>query len=55
MFTPSKNVSNKMVGCNGVQGYFCDRTRRNAVPEVLSQKNESWNSVPELFFFLALV
>jgi hypothetical protein len=33
------------------QGYFCDGTRRNAVPEALSQKDASRNGVPERFFF----
>jgi hypothetical protein len=33
-----------------MQGYFCDRTRLNAVPEALSQKDTSRNGVPELFF-----
>jgi hypothetical protein len=33
------------------QGYFCDGTRRNAVPEALSQKDASRNDVPEPFFF----
>jgi hypothetical protein len=32
------------------QGYFCDRTLQNAVPEILSQKDASWNRVPEPFF-----
>jgi hypothetical protein len=36
------------------QGYFCDGMHQNAVPEVLSQKNASQNSIPEPFF-LALV
>jgi hypothetical protein len=31
------------------QGYFCDGTRRNAVPEAISQKDVSRNGVPELF------
>jgi hypothetical protein len=35
---------------NGLkQGYFCDGTRRNAVPKVLSQKHASRNGVPEPF------
>jgi hypothetical protein len=37
------------------QGYFCDGTRRNAVPEALSQKDASWNGVPDPFFFLPLI
>jgi hypothetical protein len=35
--------------CN--QGYFCDGTHWNTVPEALSQKDASQNSVPELLFF----
>jgi hypothetical protein len=31
--------------CN--QGYFCDGTRLNAVPEVLSQKDATRNDVSE--------
>jgi hypothetical protein len=34
---------------NHHQEYFCDGRRQNAVPEVLSQKDTSWNGVPELF------
>jgi hypothetical protein len=30
--------------------YFYDGTRRNAVPEFLSQKNASLNGVPETFY-----
>jgi hypothetical protein len=30
------------------QGYFCDETRQNAVPEVLSQKHASRSGVLEL-------
>jgi hypothetical protein len=35
---------------NFQQGYFVT-TNWNAVPEVLSQKDASWNSVPEPFFW----
>jgi hypothetical protein len=31
------------------QRYFSDGAHQNAIPEVLSQKDTSWNSVPELF------
>jgi hypothetical protein len=31
------------------QGYFCDVTRRNAVPEVPSQKDTNWNPFRNLF------
>jgi hypothetical protein len=31
------------------QGYFCDSTYGNEIPDVLSHKNTSWNSIPELF------
>jgi hypothetical protein len=31
-------------------GVFCDGTRRNAVPEVLSQKDANPNGVPEPSF-----
>jgi hypothetical protein len=31
------------------QGYFCDGTHWNAIPEVLSQKDPSQNGVLELF------
>jgi hypothetical protein len=34
--------------CN--QGCFCDGSRRNAVPEVLSQKDTSRNGVQEPLF-----
>jgi hypothetical protein len=34
-----------------MQGYLCNRTCWNAVPEVLSQKDARHNSIPELFFF----
>jgi hypothetical protein len=37
-----------------IQEYFCDGTRRNAVPEDLSQKDASRNGVPEPFFFPAI-
>jgi hypothetical protein len=37
-----------------IRGIFCDGTRWNAILEVLSQKDASWNSIPEPFF-LALV
>jgi len=37
------------------QGYVCNGTRWNAVPEVISQKDASRNGVPEHFFFLASV
>jgi hypothetical protein len=30
------------------QGYFCDGKHQNAIPEVIYQKDTSWNSVPEL-------
>jgi hypothetical protein len=33
------------------QGYFCDGTCQNAVPEVLSLKDASWNGIPEPFVF----
>jgi hypothetical protein len=32
-----------------VQGVFCDSTIRNAIPEVLWQRDASWNGVPEPF------
>jgi hypothetical protein len=32
------------------QGYFCDGTCWNAVPEVLSQRDASCNGIPESFF-----
>jgi hypothetical protein len=41
--TPRLHYSNN-------QGYFCDETHWNAVPEVLSQKGASWNGVPEPLF-----
>jgi hypothetical protein len=31
-------------------GVFCDGTRRNAVQEILSQKDASRDGVPEPFF-----
>jgi hypothetical protein len=31
-------------------GYFCYGTRRNAVPEVISQNDASRNGVPEPYF-----
>jgi hypothetical protein len=31
------------------EGYFCDVPHRNAIPEVLSQKDASRNSIPKPF------
>jgi hypothetical protein len=33
---------------NSIQGYFCDGTCRNAIPDILSQ-DVNWNSIPETF------
>jgi hypothetical protein len=37
----------------GIDGYFCDEMRWNAIPEILIQ-DVSWNSIPE-HLVLALV
>jgi hypothetical protein len=37
------------------QGVFCNGTRRNAVSEIISQKDARRNSVPEHFSFLVFV
>jgi hypothetical protein len=39
---------------NYSQGYFCDRMCWNAIPEVLSQKNTNWHSIPETFFLASV-
>jgi hypothetical protein len=36
------------------QGNFCDGTRRNSIPLVISQKDASRNGVPETFFLASM-
>jgi hypothetical protein len=63
MFMDSLNVSRKRPGYHRkyamtvlcyIQGYFCDTVHLNAITELISQKDASWNRFLEPFF-LALI